>query len=304
MPPPLPHPEDETQPKPDSVPGQTSERDTQPPPVPGPPPHSQPPPPQTYPPVMGYPDYHQAPPYPNYPNAPYQQQQQYPYARAPPASYYGSSYPPQQNPVYQRPASSGFFRGIFTGLVVLVLLLCISTTITWLILRPQIPVFSLNNFSVSNFNVTGPVFSPQWTANLTIENQNTKLKGYFDRIQGLVYHQNAIGEDDFLATAFFQPVFVETKKSVAIGETLTAGEKEQPKIPSWVVDEMKKERETGTVTFNLRMAVWVTFKTDGWVARERGLKVFCGKLKVGFEGASENGAVLLPKPLPCLVYVS
>ncbi|CAA0385920.1 hypothetical protein AtEden1_Chr3g0208611 [Arabidopsis thaliana] len=296
-------PEEETQPKPDTGPGQTSERDiNQPPP---PPPQSQPPPPQTqqqtYPPVMGYPGYHQPPPpYPNYPNAPYQQ---YPYAQAPPASYYGSSYPAQQNPVYQRPASSGFVRGIFTGLIVLVVLLCISTTITWLVLRPQIPLFSVNNFSVSNFNVTGPVFSAQWTANLTIENQNTKLKGYFDRIQGLVYHQNAVGEDEFLATAFFQPVFVETKKSVVIGETLTAGDKEQPKVPSWVVDEMKKERETGTVTFSLRMAVWVTFKTDGWAARERGLKVFCGKLKVGFEGISGNGAVLLPKPLPCVVYV-
>lgn len=97
---------------------------------------------------------------------------------------------------------------------------------------------------------------------------------------------------------------METKKSVVIGETLTAGEKEQPKVPSWVVEEMKKERDTGTVTFNLRMAVWVTFKTDGWAARERGLKVFCGKLKVGFQGPSGNGAVLLPKPLPCLVYVS
>ncbi|KAL1199876.1 NDR1/HIN1-like protein 10 [Cardamine amara subsp. amara] len=305
-------PEEETQPKPESGPGsssgsgsdQTSERDTNQPPPP-PPPQSQPPPlqqPQAYPPVMGFPGYHQQAPYPSYPNAPYNHQQ-YAYAQAPPASYYGSPYPPQQNPVYQRPASSGFFRGIFTGLIVLVVLLCISTTITWLILRPQIPDFSLTNFSVSNFNLTEPVLSAQWMANLTIENPNTKLKGYFDRIQGLVYHENAIAEDEFLAMSFFPPVFVETKKSVVIGETLTAGRKEQPQVPSWVGEEMKKEKETGTVTFNLRMAVWVTFKTDGWSARERGLKVFCGKLKVGFEGSSVNGAVLLPKPLPCLVYV-
>uniref|UniRef100_A0A1J3E9R6 Protein YLS9 n=1 Tax=Noccaea caerulescens TaxID=107243 RepID=A0A1J3E9R6_NOCCA len=295
-------PEEATQPKTDSGSGQTSERDTtqQPPP---PPPQSQSPPPQpqTYPPVMGFPGYNQ-PPYPNYPNAPYNHQQ-YAYAQAPPAAYYGSAYPGQQNPVYQRPAPSGFFRGILTGLIVLVVLLCISTTITWLVLRPQVPVFSVNNFSVSNFNVTGPVFSAQWTANLTVENPNTKLRGYFDRVQGFVYHQNAIAEDESLSMAFFQPVYVETKKSVSIGETFTAGEKEQPKLPSWVVEEMKKERDTGTVSFDLRMVVWVTFKTDGWSARERGLKVFCGKLKVAFEGASGNGAVLLPKPLPCVVYV-
>ncbi|KAG2329184.1 hypothetical protein Bca52824_000364 [Brassica carinata] len=107
--------------------------------------------------------------------------QQYAYAQAPPASYYGS-YPAQQNPVYQRPAPSGFFRGILTGLIVLVVLLCISTTITF-VLRPQIPVFSVTSFSVSNFNLTGPVFSAQWTANLTVENPNTKLNGYFDRIK-------------------------------------------------------------------------------------------------------------------------
>ncbi|KAF8045923.1 hypothetical protein N665_4209s0002 [Sinapis alba] len=251
---------------------------------------------------MGFPGYPPQAPYPNYPNAPYNHNQ-YAYAQAPPASYYGSSYPPQQNPVYQRPAPPAFFRGILTGLVVLVVFLCISTTITWLVLRPQIPVFSVTNFSVSNFNLTEPVFSAQWTANLTVENPNKKLIGYFNRIQGFIYNQNAVAEEDFLAMEYFQPVYVETKKSVSIGETLTAGEKGQRKVPSWVGEEMKKERDTGTVSFNLWIAVSVTFKTDGWSARERGLKVFCGKLKVEFEGGSGNGAVLLPKPLPCLVYV-
>ncbi|CAF2020059.1 hypothetical protein Bca4012_079674 [Brassica carinata] len=296
-------PEEETQPKTDSGSDQTSERDTNPPPPPSP--QSQPPPSQTlqqsYPPVMGFPGYPQAP-YPNYPNPPYNHNQ-YAYAQAPPASYYGSSYPPQQNPVYQTPPPSGFFRGILTGLVVIAVFLCLSTTITWLVLRPQIPVFSVTNFSVSNFNLTEPVFSAQFTANLTVENPNTKLTSYFNRIQGFIYSQNAVAEEDFLAMEYFQPVYVETKKSVLIGETLTAGEKGQRKVPSWVGEEMKKERDTGTVSFNLWMAVSVTFKTDGWSARERGLKVFCGKLKVAFEGGSGNGAVLLPKPLPCLVYV-
>ncbi|CAN6913055.1 unnamed protein product [Brassica oleracea] len=296
-------PEEETQPKNDSGSGQTSERDTNPPPPPSP--QSQPPPSQTqqqsYPPVMGFPGYPQAP-YPNYPNPPYNHNQ-YAYAQAPPASYFGSSYPPQQNPVYQTPPPSGFFRGILTGLVVIAVFLCLSTTITWLVLRPQIPVFSVTNFSVSNFNLTEPVFSAQFTANLTVENPNTKLTSYFNRIQGFIYNQNAVAEEDFLAMEYFQPVYVETKKSVLVGETLTAGEKGQRKVPSWVGEEMKKERDTGTVSFNLWMAVSVTFKTDGWSARERGLKVFCGKLKVAFEGGSGNGAVLLPKPLPCLVYV-
>ncbi|CAN7118560.1 unnamed protein product [Brassica rapa subsp. narinosa] len=296
-------PEEETQPKNDSGSDQTSERDTNPPPPPSP--QSQPPPTQTqqqsYPPVMGFPGYPQAP-YQNYPNPPYNHNQ-YAYAQAPPASYYGSSYPPQQNPVYQTPPPSGFFRGILTGLVFIAVFLCISTTITWLVLRPQIPVFSVTNFSVSNFNLTEPVFSAQFTANLTVENPNTKLTSYFNRIQGFIYNQNAVAEEDFLAMEYFQPVYVETKKSVSIGETLTAGGEGQRKVPSWVGEEMKKERDTGTVSFNLWMAVSVTFKTDGWSARERGLKVFCGKLKVAFEGGSGNGAVLLPKPLPCLVYV-
>ncbi|CAH8388230.1 unnamed protein product [Eruca vesicaria subsp. sativa] len=292
MPPP---PEEEAQPKTD----QTSERDTTPPPPPTP--QSQPPQSQTYPPVYGFPGYPQAP-YPNYPNAPYNHQQ-YAYAQAPPASYYGSSYTPQQNPVYQRPAPPAFFRGILTGLIFLVVFVCVSTTMAWLFLRPQIPVFYVTNFSVSNFNLTEPVLSAQWTANLTVENPNTKLTGYFDRIQGFIYNQNPVGDEDYLAMAYFQPVFVETKKSVSVGETLIAGQKGQRKVPGWVEEEMKKERDIGTVTFSLWMAVSVTFKTDGWSARERELKVFCGKLKVPFEGGSGNGVVLLPKPLPCLVYV-
>ncbi|XP_010555798.1 PREDICTED: protein YLS9-like [Tarenaya hassleriana] len=268
------------------------------------PPHPQPPEnlPPPYPPVMGYPGN------PNYPNGPYNSHY-VSYAQAPPASYYPTQ---QQFPGHRSPdsVSAGFFRGIITGLIILVIILCLSTVATWLILRPQIPIFAVTHFSVSGFNGTRPdFFTAQWTANLTVENPNAKLKAYFNRIQGFIYHQNSIGEDELLTTGFFTPVYVETKKTAAIGERFSAekaAEKgEQPAVPGWVAEEMRKEKESnGTVSFSLRMFVLVTFKAEGWSARERGLKVLCEKLKVGFEGGGfGNGAVLLPKPSPCLVYI-
>lgn len=77
----------------------------------------------------------------------------------------------------------------------------------------------------------------------------------------------------------------------------------QWKVLSWVGEEMKKERDMGMVLFNLWMVVLVIFKIDGWLVWERGFKVFCGKLKVVFEGGLGNGVVLLFKFFFCLVYV-
>ncbi|KAG2263782.1 hypothetical protein Bca52824_070861 [Brassica carinata] len=198
-------PEEETQPKTDSGSDQTSERDTNPPPPPSP--QSQPPPSQTlqqsYPPVMGFPGYPQAP-YPNYPNPPYNHNQ-YAYAQAPPASYYGSSYPPQQNPVYQTPSVRFLQRN-----------------------PHRFSRYSRLPLPLHHHNMARPPSSNP--ANLTVENPNTKLTSYFNRIQGFIYSQNAVAEEDFLAMEYFQPVYVETKKSVLIGETLTAGEKGQRKV--------------------------------------------------------------------------
>ncbi|XP_010553583.1 PREDICTED: protein YLS9 [Tarenaya hassleriana] len=277
----------------------SSEPETRQPPAPPPQPQ-----PENHhpsqPPVMGY---------PNYPNGPYNTHY-VPYGQAPPASYYGSPPSPSPYMTYQyqanrsSAASAGFVRGILTGLIILVVILCLSTVVTWLALRPQLPIFSVTHFTVSGFNASQPDFTAQWTANLTVENPNTKLGAYFNRIQGLVYHQNSVGEDEFLAMGFFTPLHLETKKTVEIGERFTAGEKEEPEVPPWVAEEMMKEREgSGTVSFSLRIAVWVTFKTEAWGERERGLKVICDKLKAGFDGGSGNGAVLLPKPLPCFIYL-
>lgn len=255
------------------------------------------PPAMGYPPPMGYqhgqPGY--PPPYPGgYPNP--NGYNQYPYTQPPPAAYYNSqAY--QGQPQYK---SSGFARGMIAALIFIVVFTCMTSIIVWLVLRPEIPGFHVDTFSVSNFNVSSPRFMANWEASLTVVNPNTKLKVYVERIQSFIYYQ----DDDFLASSYVDPLILETKGKAMIRAGLTTNSSDTPMVPLWVVEDLRKDRGKGMVTFNLRMAVWSTFKSGSWWTRHVGMRVFCEDLQVSFVGDTGNAALApATKGKDCIVYM-
>ncbi|XVE61406.1 hypothetical protein DITRI_Ditri06bG0037100 [Diplodiscus trichospermus] len=268
-------------------------------PSPPPPPPSQPPnnlmPPHGYHPPMGYPPPMMYPnaPYPGYPPPPPHGYNQYPYTQPPPAPYYNQGYaPPRHDPC------SGFARGIVAAMIFLIVLSCLSSLITWAILRPQTPVFHVDNMSVSNFNTSSTPFTATWDTNLTIQNPNHKLRVYFDKIVGAMFYD----EDDTLGSSWVNPIFMDIKTQTTMHVVISANGSAQNAVPIWVAQEMSKERDTGTVSFSLRFRIWATFKTGSWWTRTLVMRVFCDDLKVNFVGASGNGALAPGKGDDCDVY--
>lgn len=269
---------------------------------PQPPPQQQPNnplPAHGYPPTMGYPPQMYPPnnaPYPGYP--PPHGYNQYPYAQAPPAQYYdnqgyGSSSQPDR--------CSGFVRGVVAAMIILIVLSCISSLITWAVLRPQIPVFHVDKMSVSNFNTTSTPFTATWDTNLTVENPNHKLRVYFDRILGATFYK----EEDSLGTSWINPIFMDTKTNATLHAVISTNGSAEHAVPIWVAQEMGKERGTGgggSVSFELRFRVWATFKSGSWWTRNLVMKVSCENLKIDFVGASGNGALAPAKRDDCQVY--
>ncbi|XP_062114482.1 uncharacterized protein LOC133825574 [Humulus lupulus] len=251
-------------------------------PPPSPQPHQPPVPPHQpigFPPVMGYPQ-----PYSNnYPNNngngyhnPYN-----PYTQPPPPQYF-------TNQTYYggsgNNGGSSFLKGFFVTLIIIVLLICVSTIITWVILHPQVPVFHVERLAVSNLNLSKTDFSATWDANLTAENPNQKLKLNFHKIKGFVFFK-----ERSLSFSDVDPMFLETKTRGTLKLRLASNQTNEDVIGDWAVDEMRRERDRGFLTLNVRLAVFATFKSGSWWTRHAFMKVFCDNLDVRFVGSEAKG---------------
>ncbi|KAF5737412.1 hypothetical protein HS088_TW13G00292 [Tripterygium wilfordii] len=250
------------------------------------------PPTMGYPPAMGYPPGQPGYPYPGYNQYHHQQN---PYTQAPPAYYYDSQAACHQ----QQSKSSGVARGILSAVILVVFVMGTTTILTWLVLRPQIPRFRLEAFSVSNFN-TKPGFTANWEGNFTIENPNHKLKVHADEIECSVYYK----QDEIVASAAMAPFTLDIGETIMTQTKLSANNTgyDQPVVGAAVVDDMAEERRGGSVSFSLRLMIWSTFKS-GWWTRRCGMRVLCEDLNVVFDGVTGNGKLTDNKPMDCIVRV-
>ncbi|GAV57323.1 LEA_2 domain-containing protein [Cephalotus follicularis] len=240
-----------------------------------------------YPPVMGYP-----PPYQGYGHA--NGYNQYPHTQPPPAAYDHNVSAYQAQPPR---GSSGFARGILVALSLLVVFACLSSIVTWIVLRPEIPIFHVDAFSVSGFNASTPRFVANWEANLTVDNPNTRLKVYVQQIQSFIYFD----DDEILASSLLDPFSMDTKgKATIFAKTKTDGSGQA------LVEDLSKARDKGTMSFSLRFVVLSTFKSSGsssWWIKHVSMRVYCEDLEVAFVGATGNGALAPGKAKDCLVFV-
>ncbi|XVF55841.1 hypothetical protein PTKIN_Ptkin06aG0069100 [Pterospermum kingtungense] len=283
---------------PSSTSSDTNNNHQPPPPPPPPPPNNHSSPPPGYPPTtMGYPPQMMYPnaPYPGYPPPHPNPYNQYPYTQPPPASYYNQGYAaPRPDPC------AGFLRGIIAVMIFLIAFSLLSSLITWAVLRPEAPVLRVDNMSVSNFSTSSVPFTATWDTNLTVENSNQKLRVYFDKILGTMFHDE---EDNLLGASWLNPMFMDVQTKTTMHAMIFSNGSAENPVPIWVAQEMSKERgTTGAVKFSLRFRIWATFKVGSWWTRSLLLKVECDDLKVNFVGASGNGALVPGKHDDCEVY--
>ncbi|XP_022941877.1 uncharacterized protein LOC111447106 [Cucurbita moschata] len=223
------------------------------------------------PPTMGYPPA----PHPGYPPAPgaYPPYNGYAYAQAPPAAYYHNS--PQNYAV--EPFHASFIRGIVTALIILVVLMMLTSIITWIILRPEIPTFRVDTLGVTNFNISKSNYSGNWNATLVVQNPNKKLNLTFKRIQGFVGYK-----DNTLAMSFADPFFLAVERTNLMRVRWTSSSPDDPGNWEETEEKLGKEKATRKVSFNLRFFVWTTFQSGSWWTRHVILRVFCDDLKIDF----------------------
>lgn len=222
----------------------------------------------------------------------------YPYAAAaapPPNAYYYNN--PYQNQNYNYEADSvrraTCLRRIFAFMIGLVVIFGTITFIVWLVLRPQLPEFRVDSFSMNNFTLgNDSLISFTSEIKLTARNPNKKMKLAYDHIETAIYYKSFSLSDTTVA-----PFYQDTKNETSLTAKFAAAGSFMDKT---VVDGINYERGKNGVNFNLRMVSRVRFEAKAWRTRRRFLKVFCGDLIVGLPSNGKSGA-LTGGPKQCRV---
>ncbi|XP_073148128.1 NDR1/HIN1-like protein 2 [Henckelia pumila] len=221
----------------------------------------------------------------------------YPYAAGPPPpnSYYNyqpNPYHHQQQ--YYQPQRASCLRCIFAFVVGICLIFGITTFIMWLVLRPQLPDFHVDSFSLSNLTFTNGssrVFLIS-EIQLTARNPNSKLSLSYDHVETAVYYKL-----ESLSKTVISPFSQETRKETSVVAKF-AGDGDF--VEKWVVDGVNGEiGKNANVGLNLRIVSWINLESKAWKSRNI-LKVFCANLAVGIPTNGKPGG-LIGGPRPCRV---
>ncbi|XP_062166230.1 uncharacterized protein LOC133872667 [Alnus glutinosa] len=208
-----------------------------------------------------------------------------PYDQPRRAAYY--NYPTHLN----SSRSSGFRRGCVGMIIIFVFLSFVSAVMAWLILRPEFPVFRVDTFSVSKFNTSDSDFTANWDANVNVENPNHRLKVYFHKIKSWVSYKDNILSSSLNAEP---SLFLDAMGHAVLHVKLSTNNSYDDQL-AWVKWlEMDQDRNGGSVSYNLRMMVWSTFKRGWWGPRRGNLKVYCDDLEVRYAGHATNNRMLPP----------
>lgn len=175
----------------------------------------------------------------------------------------------------QQPARHfNIVRFVATCLLALIVLVALAVLITWLVVRPKKLVYTIENGSVQNFNLTNNNLNATFDFVLRAYNPNSKMSVYYDYIESTVTY-----EDQTLAFNTFDPFFqphrnvsrVESKY-VALNSALS---------PSTFKD-MRIEKTSGEIEVDVRYKAKIRFKVGIWKSSHRTLRIVCSSVAVHF----------------------
>ncbi|KAM0947430.1 hypothetical protein DsansV1_C08g0086161 [Dioscorea sansibarensis] len=211
--------------------------------------------------------------------------------------YYGEPYPAY----YSAPASppprhpsATLLRRFLTIVVAAIVGTGVAIFITWLVLRPRLPIFSVSSASLSSFNLSSSQLSSDLSVSLSVRNPNHKMTiHYYDFRAQALYDFYTISDVALPPMDQRKGNVTEIQaRLVAMGEFVGAD----------VAQRIDRERRTmGTVGFQVRVLSLVRYSSGVWWTRTNVLRVFCDDVRIKFANATENAGLLDGTAKPCLV---
>ncbi|ONI00964.1 hypothetical protein PRUPE_6G114100 [Prunus persica] len=168
----------------------------------------------------------------------------------------------------QAPKSrSNPIRLIAIVLLACIVLLGIVVLITWLILKPKRLVYTIEDGSIQNFNLTNDHLSADFDFVLRAYNPNKRVSLYYDSIQATVNYN-----DQTLAFSGVDPFYQRHRNVTRFNIKFTA---HSTALPSSVSNDLQLEKRSGRIQFDVWLKARIRFKVGAWKSRHRTLRVSC-----------------------------
>ncbi|XP_050212850.1 uncharacterized protein At1g08160 [Mercurialis annua] len=186
-----------------------------------------------------------------------------------------SQQPPAQP---HRPAAhSKLLRVIALVILTLIVILGLVVLITWLIIRPKQIEYSIENGSVSNFNLKNNHLNASFDIFIRAHNPNRRISIYYDVIDVSLSY-----DDQTLAFNTLEPFHQPRRNVTRLEAKLEARDAALAKSLS---NDMRVEKKSGQLQLDLRIKARIRFKVGIMKFKHKHLSVICPAVVVHFSSS-------------------
>ncbi|XP_022753788.1 uncharacterized protein At1g08160-like [Durio zibethinus] len=175
----------------------------------------------------------------------------------------------------QQPAKHfNLVRCVATCLLALIVLVGLAALINWLVIRPKRFVYTLENGSVQNFNLTDNHLNATFDFVLGAYNPSSKISVYYDHIEFTVTY-----EDQTLAFNTIDPFFQPHRNVTRVESKLEA--LNLALSPSTFKD-LTIEKSSGEIDVDVHLMSRIRFKVGTWKSNHHTLRIVCSSVTLHF----------------------
>ncbi|XWS71549.1 hypothetical protein CRYUN_Cryun03dG0147200 [Craigia yunnanensis] len=165
-------------------------------------------------------------------------------------------------------------RCVATCLLALIILVGLAVLITWVVIRPKKFVYTLENGSVQNFNLTNNHLNATFDFVLKAYNPNSKISVYYDYIESTVTY-----EDQTLAFNTIDPFFQPHRNLSRVESQLVAL---NLALSTSTFKDLSIEKSSGEIDVDVHFKSRIRFKVGIWKSNHRTLRILCSSVTVHF----------------------
>ncbi|GAA0148580.1 hypothetical protein LIER_07981 [Lithospermum erythrorhizon] len=176
----------------------------------------------------------------------------------------------QNAPTTRRRLSIGAIIAII--LLFLIVLAGLAILIAWLTIRPKRLVYSIENASIRNYNLTNGHLKSDFMFTIRAYNPNSRVSIYYDKIEAKAYY-----DEEMIGFNSIQPFYQRTRNVTHMGLNLSAKDVALSEVAT---RDLRMERVRGRIDLEIKVKAKVRFKVGKLKSRHRTLRVTCGPVKV------------------------
>ncbi|KAM1309915.1 hypothetical protein ACFX13_006697 [Malus domestica] len=164
-------------------------------------------------------------------------------------------------------AKSNLIRTIAIVLLASIVILGLVVLITWLIVRPKRLVYTIEDGSIQNFNLTNNHLSADFDFVIRSYNPNKRVSIYYDSIGATVNYN-----DQTLAFSGIEPFYQRRRNVTRFDVKFTAP---STALSSSVSKDLMLEKRSGKIQFDVWLKARIRFKVGALKSHHRTLRVSC-----------------------------